>query len=501
MLQQPHPCRSGPPVLFNSAPFLFVFLPIALAVYLTLRNRHPQLANGWLLVASLFFYGWWEVRFLPVLLSSIVANFLLGRAISRRPEAGHALLAAGVALNLTALGCFKYANFLIANVAGLVGANWPGIDIPLPIGISFFTFTQIAYLVDACQRKAEEPDPIRYGLFVTYFPHLIAGPILHHGEMMPQFADRRSRDRLRDIAVGLVLLSAGLFKKVVIADSIAQYSTPVFATFDAGGRLSVVEAWVGALAYAFQIYFDFSAYCDMALGISRMFGILLPINFLSPYQATSIIDFWRRWHITLSRFLRDYLYIPLGGNRRGPLRRQANLALTMVLGGLWHGASWNFVIWGALHGTYLVINHAWRRLTREASGPGQRYAEWTLTFLAVVTAWVFFRATTTRGAWAMIETMYGLRGPVRPDAMPVRPLLWLSVLLLFCALAPNLYVVLRRFEPGLYPHWFAGSHAARRPVVRELSFAGGLCCGVLFMVALVVMLQLSRQSEFLYFQF
>ncbi len=210
--------------------------------------------------------------------------------------------------------------------------------------------------------KAREYDPVRYGLFVTYFPHLIAGPILHHSEMMPQFANSERRDRIMDVIVGLTLLSAGLFKKVVIADTIAQYSTPVFQTFDAGLRLSLLEAWVGAFAYTFQIYFDFSAYCDMALGISRMFGIRLPINFLSPYQATSIIDFWRRWHITLSRFLRDYLYIPLGGNRHGTARRYVNLSLTMLLGGLWHGASWTFIIWGGLHGLYLIINHAYRAI-------------------------------------------------------------------------------------------------------------------------------------------
>jgi alginate O-acetyltransferase complex protein AlgI len=488
-------------VLFNSPTFLFLFLPATLAVYLALRTRLPQIGNLWLLASSIFFYSWWDVRFLPVLLSSISANFLLGRAIAHHPRTSHILLLAGVTLNLAALAYFKYANFLLANVAALVGASWQALDIPLPIGISFFTFTQIAYLVDAYQGKAKEHDSIRYGLFVTYFPHLIAGPILHHSEMMPQFADRRPRDRLLDLTIGLTLLSAGLFKKVLIADTIAQYSTPIFLAFDEGRRLSLVEAWVGALAYTFQIYFDFSAYCDMALGVSRMFGILLPINFLSPYQATSIIDFWRRWHITLSRFLRDYLYILLGGNRRGRLRRYVNLSLTMLLGGLWHGASWNFIIWGALHGLYLVINHAYRGIQPAAHVPWRRAGDWLLTFVVVVIAWVFFRATTIRGAWVMLKTMFGLRGPLLPEALPIDAFLLLGVLLSLCVFVPNIYVLMRRFEPGLYPEWFAGTMENKAPTEWRPSFTLGLSCGVLFVMAVFVMLQFTRPSEFLYFQF
>ncbi|MBM6593445.1 MBOAT family O-acyltransferase [Microvirga pudoricolor] len=503
---------TGLAVLFNSPEFLFGFLPAVLAAYWVLRRWSVGAANLWLLVSSLFFYGWWEARFLPILLASIALNFAFGRAIVRArslsgPDRPRHLLVAGVTLNLAALAYFKYADFLVSNIGDLLnlgdvlGAHWAMKDIALPIGISFFTFTQIAYLVDTYARKASEPDPVRYGLFVTYFPHLIAGPILHHGEMMPQFASRSPRDRGLDVAVGLTLLSVGLFKKVVIADTISQYSTPVFLAFDQGLRMSFVEAWLGALAYALQIYFDFSAYCDMALGISRMFGILLPVNFLSPYQSASIIDFWRRWHITLSRFLRDYLYIPLGGNRRGTARRYANLALTMLLGGLWHGASWNFVIWGGLHGLYLVINHAYRAQAARMGFRLSRGLSWGLTFLAVVFAWVFFRAETFRGAWIMVKTMLGARGPLLPDAWPVEGLGLVAALLLLCVAAPNMYVVLYRFRPGLYPDWFVAPQTSRRALSWRPSFAAGIGYGALFAVALIVLLQFARESEFLYFQF
>ncbi len=487
-------------MLFNSPAFLFVFLPATLLIYWGLKAWRIDAANVWLLGASLFFYSWWEIRFLPVLLTSIAVNFALGWAMTRFSQFKYQVLTLGIVLNLAALAYFKYINFFIANAEALTGTAWVNLEVALPIGISFFTFTQIAYLVDASRSKAKEYDPVRYGLFVTYFPHLIAGPILHHGEMMPQFADSERRDRTLDVIVGLTLLSAGLFKKVVIADTIAQYSTPVFQAFDNGLRLSLLEAWIGALAYTLQIYFDFSAYCDMALGVSRMFGILLPINFLSPYQATSIIDFWRRWHITLSRFLRDYLYIPLGGNRQGTVRRYINLSLTMLLGGLWHGASWTFMLWGGLHGLYLIINHAYRALVPARTSRWSKIGDWAATFLAVVIAWIFFRAETVRGAWVMLKTMFGLRGPLLPDVLPSDATRLLGTLLLVCLAVPNIYVLMHRFEPGLYPDWFAAGD--RTSVIEwRLSVAQGMCYGVLFAVAIFAMLQFARPSEFLYFQF
>jgi len=315
----------------------------------------------------------------------------------------------GVALNLAALGYFKYANFFIENVDALFGVPLPLSSVILPIGISFFTFQQIAYLVDVMRGAPVERDLVSYTLFVAFFPHLIAGPLVHHAEMIPQFRRGRSVGLPLMIARGIAIFVVGLFKKVVIADSLAQLVSPVFAHADAGGSVTTSWAWLATLAYTLQIYFDFSGYSDMAIGLALLFGIRLPVNFRSPYRAASIIEFWRRWHITLSRFLRDYLYVPLGGNRRGQSRRYVNLMVTMLLGGLWHGAAWTFVIWGGLHGLYLALNHLWRAATdrRIVSTVLTRAAGWLATLLAVVFAWVFFRAGTLAGAWRMVVALVG----------------------------------------------------------------------------------------------
>jgi len=415
-------------MLFNSYEFIYVFLPVAALLFFFLAARgQAMLAAGWLGLASLFFYGYWSPRYVPLLLVSIAANYLMGRGIfqlrdAQRLRGGQLLLAAAIAFNLGLLAYYKYANFFVDSVNTLAGTGLLLERIVLPIGISFFTFTQIAYLVDAYQGKAREANPVHYLLFVSYFPHLIAGPILHHAEMMPQFADRRIyRFDATNFSIGAVLFFIGLFKKVVLADGVQPFVGPVF---NAGPtyQLTFLEAWFGALAYTAQLYFDFSGYSDMAIGLSKLFNVDLPLNFDSPYKARNIIEFWRRWHMTLSRFLRDYLYIPLGGNRQGPTRRYANLMATMLLGGLWHGAGWNFVIWGGLHGVYLVCNHAWqgfratvlghdlKRHTRLGHVTGVAF-----TFLAVVVAWVFFRATSLPAALNVLQGMAGLHGVVLPE--------------------------------------------------------------------------------------
>jgi D-alanyl-lipoteichoic acid acyltransferase DltB (MBOAT superfamily) len=284
--------------------------------------------------------------------------------------------------------------------------------IELPVGISFYTFTQIAFLVDAARGQAREYDLPRYALFVTFFPHLIAGPIIHHKEMMPQFAGPElKRDKTAYLPLALTLFVIGLTKKVLLADNFASFASPIFEAALHGSPPDLIASWTGALAYAFQIYFDFSGYSDMALGLALLFGIRLPVNFFSPYKAVSIIDFWRRWHMTLSRFLRDYLYFPLGGNRKGPVRRYANLMIVMVLGGLWHGAGWTFMLWGALHGFYLMVNHFWRFLTQKGMAPGlsPRMAG-VLTFIAVTFAWIPFRSENMEGAAALYRGMLGLNG-------------------------------------------------------------------------------------------
>ncbi len=411
-------------MLFNSYIFIFAFFPIVFFGFFRIGKQSQALALLWLAVASLFFYGWWDVRYVGLLLSSIGFNYCAGYLMARRVahplvSPSKMLLAISIGVNLILLGYFKYTNFFTNNLNHLAGTSITLGEIILPLGISFFTFTQIAFLVDTYQGKVKELNFIHYMLFVTYFPHLIAGPVLHHKEMMPQFA-RRNVCQLNwdNVAVGLSIFVLGLAKKVLIADSLADFSTPIFSAVTAGGQPFLFEAWIGALAYTLQLYFDFSAYSDMAIGISLMFNVRLPINFNSPYKSTSIIDFWRCWHMTLSRFLRDYLYIPLGGSRNGTVQRYLNLMATMLLGGLWHGAGWTFIVWGGLHGFYLIVNHAWRRFKEKmcwsAGGGLARLVAGALTFLAVVVAWVFFRAANFSTAIRMLNGMVGLNGVSLP---------------------------------------------------------------------------------------
>ena len=410
-------------MLFNSYTFVFLFLPIVIVGFFAIARASHTFAAGWLGLASLFFYGWWDWRYVPLLLASIVGNYLIGLRIGHAQGAARrSWLVVGIVADLALLMYFKYADFFVATVNAVAGSDIALLHVVLPIGISFYTFTQIAFLADTYQRKASEYRFVHYLLFVTYFPHLIAGPILHHKEMMPQFADPRIyRASARDFAIGLTIFAIGLAKKVLVADSLAPHAA---AVFDRPDQPSLAVAWGGVLAYSFQLYFDFSGYSDMAIGISRVFGVKLPLNFDSPYRARNITEFWRRWHMTLSRFLRDYLYIPLGGNQRGPIRRYANLLITMLLGGLWHGAGWNFVIWGGLHGTYLVVHHAWVAFTTRMRIPVTGRL-WTLasvivTFAVVCFAWAFFRAADLAAALQIVKGMLGMNGVALPDAFVTR---------------------------------------------------------------------------------
>ena len=361
----------------------------------------------WLALASLMFYSVSNWQFVGLLLASVAFNYFIGWLLiakQLRSSPRFAVLTAGVAGDLAVLGTFKYAGFFAANLNALFSTGIV-VNILLPVGISFYTFTQIAFLVDAYRGNVARYGLPHYALFVTYFPHLIAGPILHHKDMIPQFeSERTKRPDPHLILCGLIIFAIGLFKKTCLADGIQPLVAPAFGA----NYPSFDQAWIGALAYTFQLYFDFSGYSDMAIGISLMFGIFLPLNFNSPYKATSIVDFWRRWHMTLSQFLRDYLYIPLGGNRHGRTLRYVNLMITMLLGGLWHGAAWTFVVWGALHGAYLCVNHAWSnygpavapRFARAASA-----AAFVLTFVSVVVAWVFFRADSISSATFVLSRM------------------------------------------------------------------------------------------------
>lgn len=379
--------------------FLFLFLPITWIGFQLFKSREGG-GQSWLLLASLIFYGAWDWRFLPLLVVSTVLNYLVGEQLLRRPSRG--LLTLGVAANLGAIAWWKYADFGIETFNMLADSNFGLLALTLPLGISFFTFQQIAYLVDCHQSKAERSNFREYALFVTFFPQLIAGPIVHHSEMLSQF---RQRPLISDelFAKGILLLVAGLAKKVIIADSLAPW---VDAGFGDPGAITLLDAWTSTLAYTFQLYFDFSGYSEMAMGLACLFGYTLPVNFLSPYKASNIADFWRRWHITLGRFLRQYLYIPLGGSRHGTARTMLALSLTMLLGGLWHGAGWTFVAWGALHGAFLSVYYGWAQLgIRLPVALGR-----AITFVAVVFAWVPFRADSMADALAVWRGMLGLNG-------------------------------------------------------------------------------------------
>lgn len=524
-------------MLFNSYEFVLLFIPAVAGMYYLLGFvGWYRAALGWLVTASLFFYGWWNPIYLLLLIGSIAFNFSLGRLLLVRASGstGRLVLIFGIVANLAALAYFKYANFFVDNINWSLGSGFHLEQIILPLAISFFTFQQITYLVDTSKGQVLEHSFLRYCLFVTFFPQLIAGPIVHHGEMLPQFARKRVfRFDHAHLAIGATVFTLGLFKKVVIADEMALYATPVFEAAEEGTPLTFFAAWAGALAYTFQLYFDFSGYSDMAVGLAYLFGIRLPLNFFSPYKARNIIEFWRRWHISLSRFLRDYVYIPLGGSRRGSTRRYSNLMTTMVLGGLWHGAGWTFVAWGTLHGAYLMINHGWQALLKRL-GRSPESTHWAgiavgqvTTFLAVVVAWVFFRAETFPAAMNILAGMAGANGIALPTSYlpylePVASLMGLregpdevfrdlvqffpgylqtlqmTALLGIAWFAPNVYQLMGRFNPALdITHVTVRSDPPPRLGWRP---------AVLWAVTVFILLYWSlaamdRTSEFLYFQF
>lgn len=402
-------------MLFNSPVYLFMFLPVVVLVYYTLNARRLVLmAKIWLVLSSLFFYGFWNPAYLLLIISSVLFNFAIGRALhpnnrvygtfANKLLRRKVILTVGVLFNLGLLGYFKYADFFIANYNHVSGDFISPLNLVLPLAISFFTFQQIAYLVDSYQSDTQEYDFLNYCLFVTFFPQLIAGPIVHHREMMPQFRHKRSAVlKYRNVAMGLFIISMGLLKKIYIADSFAVWAN---TGFDGHEALGFFQAWGASLSYTFQLYYDFSGYTDMAIGSALLFNIHLPVNFNSPYKATSIRDFWRRWHMTLSRWLRDYIYIPLGGNRRGNFQTLNNLFVTFLFGGLWHGAGWTFIAWGAAHGVAMGIHRGWELLGLQMN----KILAWATTFIFINFSWVLFRADSINDANLMFKGMIGLHG-------------------------------------------------------------------------------------------
>ncbi|GIP51458.1 MULTISPECIES: MBOAT family O-acyltransferase [Paenibacillus] len=461
-------------MLFNSYEFIFAFWPVSFVVYFLLNRFCPPIIGKlWLALASLFFYSWWSIKSLPLILASIAFNYIMGRAISHADKSRSVrklLLTLAITGDVLLLGYYKYADFLITNVNSLFSAQLQLLQLALPLGISFFTFTQIAYLVDAYRGSAKEYSIVNYVLFVTFYPHLIAGPILHHKEMMPQFDRARSKVIIPgNVARGLFVFCIGLFKKVVIADTLAPIATQ---GFDVSAHLGFVEAWTTSLAYTLQLYFDFSGYSDMAIGIALLFNIKLPINFNSPYKALSIQDFWRRWHMTLSRFLRDYIYIPLGGNRKGHFRTYFNLVATFVIGGIWHGAGWTFIIWGLMHGVAQVIQRLWKKTGIVLPN----WVAWFITFMFINFSWVFFRAKTWDDAIKVFRGMFDI-GSIDLSMSLLGQVLLIFVGLVVAVFARNSMEMNKKFRPNL-------RHAA-------------------FIAFLFVfsVLYFNQVSEFLYFTF
>ncbi len=481
-------------MLFNSHVFVFAFLPVVLVgAGLLARAGRADRVPVWLLATSLFFYAHWDLQLLMLLLGSIGFNWAIGRAVTSpqaTPRQRRLVLGLGVAANLVLLAQCKYAPFFTSAVNDVTGAGLPLPAAILPLAISFFTFQQIAFLVDSFRGEAGRPRLHDYALFVSFFPQLIAGPIVTHRELLPQLQRRDLGPTFERVGPGLTLFLAGLVKKVLVADPLARIADPIFAAAAGGEAVALLDAWGAALAYTFQLYFDFSGYSDMAIGLAHMLGIALPLNFDSPYKAESIIDFWRRWHMTLSRFLRNYLYIPLGGSRHGPARRHLNLMLTMLLGGLWHGAGWNFVLWGGLHGALLTLNHGWRAVRRGAPAhplPLGRGAARLATFLCVLLGWVFFRAETPQAALGMLTAMVGLADGTATAALTAATWGTLGALLAGVWLLPN------------SQQWVGldgGSPAPRFAWRPTAGWAFGLGLAALFAV-----IGLFENSEFIYFRF
>ncbi|WP_243373633.1 MBOAT family O-acyltransferase [Microvirga solisilvae] len=457
-------------MLFNSFIFLLAFLPAALVLHWLTDRFKPEWRLSVLLLLSLFFYGYWDWRFTPLLVASIAINWLIAQAFMRSGR--DVLIPLAITANLLVLAVFKYFNFFADLVSLVPGLQAPHYDIALPLGISFFTFHHIMYLTDLKKGNAPRYDLVRYGLYITFFPQVLAGPLVRWSEIMHQFEERPSLrpDAAERFARGLMQLTLGLAKKVFLGDPLAAYVNPIFQAAAAGNAVTMGEAWQASLGFTFQIYFDFSGYTDMALGLALMFGILLPQNFDVPYRSVSLQDFWRRWHMTLSRFLRDYLYIAMGGNRRGLALQLVALFATMTLGGLWHGAGLTFVAWGAAHGLALGAGVLWRKAGLSMPRP----LGWALTFVFVMLTWVLFRATSFDAAMRIYEGLIGLGAPGFAFK-------WRTILIaaLIATLGPTTWALVHRLPPY---RWIAAAFA---------------------LVLVIILFKIGDDAnyEFIYFQF
>ncbi|EKD71008.1 MAG: hypothetical protein ACD_46C00300G0003 [uncultured bacterium] len=516
-------------MLFNSVVFIFFFLPITLLLFFLIAKQSQKAGLAILFLASVIFYGWNDYHYVFLLLFSILINFIISKQIisSASNLKKKYLLCLGLIFNLSLLAYFKYTNFFIETINLMHGEHLSNVNILLPIGISFFTFTQIAFLVDSYRGLVHQYHLLNYALFVTYYPHLIAGPIIHHKEVMPQFDKKRTfLFNHRNFSIGLVIFVIGLFKKIILADHLAISVSPVYDSYQSD--ISALDAWIASLSYTLELYFDFSGYSDMAVGLSYLIGIKLPVNFYSPYKANNIIEFWRRWNMTLSRFLRDYLYIPLGGNRKGFIRRYINLIITMLLGGLWHGANWTFVAWGCLHGIYLCFNHGWVAFKKmlgikTSNSIFLRMMACFFTCLSVMIAWVFFRSSNFSTAYQILHAMFfkqlilpgywhvpnmikivllklHIRFTTPTDWTILDPvanfysIVWIFISLVIVWIMPNTYQMMHKYNAALNPF--------KEKIHSWLCWRPSLAWNFLTITAFVLdILFIQTSSVFLYFSF
>lgn len=487
---------------FNSLIFVFVFMPIVLSVFYGLRRFGT--VNSillWLTLSSLVFYAWWSPIYSILIISSMLANYFIGRGIEGL-KISKPLMIGGILLNLGLLGYFKYFNFFLDTVDSVTNSHLQVAPIALPLAISFFTFQQIAYLVDTYKTKKCEKSPLKYGLFVTFFPQLIAGPIVHHAEMMPQFQSIKTKTILfhTTIVEGLTLFTIGLAKKVILADGLAEFADPLFNTDLSIYSPTAWEAWTATFAYTGQIYFDFSGYCDMAMGLALLFGIRLPLNFNSPYKSKNISEFWRLWHITLGRFLRDYLYIPLGGNRVPALKQARNVIIVMFLGGLWHGANWTFIVWGLIHGFLLAI-HA--QFTKYAKITIPNYMAVFITFMCVAISWIYFRSDSLDDANIIIKALFNFDLTRLPELYDAPSLAAYG----FTTQLPGLYSIhaLYWIITSIFIYMIAPNSVqiSQFCVTKVTTISREIWLGALLMSIIILMIinECKETSAFIYFNF
>lgn len=479
-------------MLFNSFEYILIFLPVVLVCYFVLNKQKLLiLSKCWLIFASIFFYGFLTPKYIPILLGSIFINFAIGSTLYSNTKLNKKiLLFVGISINVLCLCYFKYMDFFITNVNYILKTHIDLLHITLPLGISFYTFQQIAYLVDSYQGKTKEYDFLSYTIFVSFFPQLVAGPIVHHQEIIPQFNSLKNKFlNYKNVLSGLGLFAIGLFKKVIIADTLAKYAS---LGFDVHTHLSILEAWIIIFSYTFQIYYDFSGYSDMAIGVGKMFNIELPQNFNNPYIAKDIQEFWRRWHITLSRFLKDYVYIPLGGNRKGNIRTYANLFSVFLICGFWHGASWMFVLWGIIHGLAIIINRIWQKFNIVMP----KYLSWAITFLFISLSWVIFRAPNIHIAKNIYKSALGGYGFAIPhiygEIIKYKPAIsnisdnWETLSLFIC---PFLVIII-----------FCNYLHNKFKIIKPNAYYALAIATILFL-SLICIIQPKYQSPFIYFNF